>query len=217
MRGAVLATLLGAALATPALAAEPLCAPAKLVHVTITNVTPGIQAGTYAAQPRDIYRIGDGKQRAAEAADEPNHLHLLMVVAEPDIWFVNLYDSTGIHALDPGPTFYTHASVIPFPSLPKKLQGLEYGCEAEYIAANAPTPSRKEQVGAETFDVYRIVDGTDAVEILERPGAAIPVYARYYDKDGLSLALRYDRYETGLADDPTLFAPPPGIKFSDPK
>lgn len=94
---------------------------------------------------------------------------------------------------------------------------LEYGCEAAFLAANAPKPNRTEQLGAETFDVYRVVDGTDAIEILERPGAAIPVYARYYDKDGLAVALRYDRYATGLVDDPTLFAPPAGIKFSAAK
>jgi hypothetical protein len=217
VKAPIIGIILVAALASPALADGPVCAPPKLVHITVTDVTPGVAAGTFAAQPRDIYRVGDGKQRVAEALDAPNRLKVLLIVAEPNIWMINLFDGTGRHIVDPGPTFYSRSPVLGVDSLPEKFLSLEYGCEAEYLAANAPKPSRTEQVGGETFEVYRVVDGADAIEVLERPGASIPAYGRYYAGDKLVLAIRYDRYETGLADDPSLFVPPPGIKISDVK
>lgn len=98
---------------------------------------------------------------------------------------------------------------------PAKFIDLEFGCEADYIAANALTPVRTEQIGASRFDVYRVDAGTEAVEILEQSGTGTPAFARYYHQGTLVLALRYDLYLTGLANDPTLFVPPSGVRYTE--
>ena len=90
MKTSIIGVILVAALATPALADDPVCAPAKLVHITASAVTPAAQAGTFASQPREIYRIGDGKVRIVEALDAPNRLRELLITSEPDSWLINL-------------------------------------------------------------------------------------------------------------------------------
>jgi hypothetical protein len=134
--------------------------------------------------------------------------------AEPNIWMANLYDGTGKHIVDPGPSFFAKAPVFGT-RLSGKLIGLEFGCEAEFIAANAPKPVRVEQVGGIGFDVYRIEDGPDAVEILERSGTNIPAFVRYFHQGNLTAVLRYDLYLTNRPNDPSLFLPPPNVRYTE--
>jgi hypothetical protein len=199
--------------AVPAYAAT--CAPAKLVHIVTVNVTPGVPAG-YPSQPLNMYRIGSDKMRTEEAPDLPNRIHGVVVTAEPDTWMANLYDHTGKHIIDPGPTFFAKAPIVyGLPGFPQKFMDLEFGCEADFIAANALTPSRSEQIRTSRYDVYRSDGGTGVVEILERPGTSTPAFVRYYHDGKLLLAIRYDLYATGLPSDPSLFLPPAGVQYED--
>jgi hypothetical protein len=191
------------------------CAPTSLVHIVVTAVTPGISAGSFEAQPRSIYRFGPDKLRIEEAPDPANAIHGLIVNAEPDIWMVNLFDGSGKHIVDPGPTFNVVAPVFGIEGIAPGLLALEFGCEAEYIAANAPAPVRSEQVGASRYQVYRVAEGTDAVEILELSGSAAPSFARLYHRGRLALALRYDLFTPGLPMDPKLFVRPSGVRFTE--
>jgi hypothetical protein len=195
--------------------AEATCAPQKLVHITVVNVTPGIDTTSFAAQPKNFYRIGSDKLRIEEALDAANGIHAVIVVAEPRIWMANLYDGTGKLIVDPGPTYFARAPIVGT-NLKGKLAGLEFACENDFIAANAPTPVRSEAVGTTRYDVYRIVDGADAVEILERPGSGKPSLIRYYRQGALAMVLRYDLYATDLPDDFALFIPPANIHYSSP-
>jgi hypothetical protein len=206
-------TLVALGCAGPAAAAP--CAPANLVHVVVSNVSPGIDATSFGAKPKVYYRIGSDKLRIEEALDAANGIHGIVVVSEPNIWMVNLYDGTGKHIVDPGPTFFAKAPVVGVEGLSPKLLGLEFGCEADYLTANAPRPVRSEEVGSDRFDVFRVEDGSDAVEVLERPGSGIPAFVRYYQQNRLEMILRYDQYQTGLPDDPALFTQPANIRYTD--
>jgi hypothetical protein len=197
-----------AAAGNAASASAATCAPEQLVHIVVANVTPGVDPAAFAAQPKALYRIGSDKLRIEEAVDAARGMHLVAVIAEPNIWIANLSDGTGKHVVDPGPTFLARAPVFVVGDASGKLAGLEFGCEADFIAANAPKPVRSEKIGDDTFDVYRVADGADAIEILERPGSAAPAFARYYKKRKLLMVLRYLQYEPGLPSRPELFTPP---------
>ncbi len=201
------------ALASAAPAGAAPCAPSTLVHIVVTNVTPGIAPASFNAQPKVYYRLGSDKMRLEEAVDTANGIHLVAVVAEPNIWMANLYDGTGRHAVDPGPTYFAKAPVIGAADLSGKLIGLEFGCEADFIAQNAPKPTRSEKIGNDTFDVYRVEDGASAVEILEKSGSNIPAFVRYFQQGSLAMVLRYDIYETGLPPNPDLFTPPANVRY----
>ena len=126
----------------------------------------------------------------------------------------NLYDRTGKHILDPGPTYFARAPVFG-ELLPGKLASLELGCEPAFIAEFAPHPIRQEQIGSARYDVYRVKDGTSAVELLELPGSKAPSFARYFSDGKLRIALRYDLYATDLEENPQLFVRPPGITYEE--
>ncbi len=196
---------------SPAFAAT--CAPQKLVHIVTVNITPGVPAG-FPSQPLSMYRLGSGKMRTEEAPDPANGIHGVIVTAEPNIWMANLYDHTGKHIVDPGPTFFVKAPIFyGTPGFPEKFIDLEFGCEADFIAANALKSIRSEQIGNGHYDVYRTDAGSEAIEILEQSGTGTPAFARYYHDGKLLVALRYDLYATGLPNDPNLFVPPPGVHY----
>jgi len=200
--------------ASAAQAQAATCNPPKLVHITFVDVTPCVDPTSFAAKPKDLYRIGSGKVRIEEAVDTANRIHGLIVTDEPNIWFANLYDHSGKHIVDPGPTFLAKAPVFGA-ILPGKLIDLEFGCESDFIAVNAPKPVRVELVGGTSYDVYRAEDGSDAVEILSKPGTTTPAFARYFHQGTLQIALRYDLYAAALPDDPALFSPPSDVHFVD--
>jgi hypothetical protein len=205
--------LVALCLAGPAAAAT--CAPDKLVHVVASDVTPGVDPRSFAAQPKSFYRIGDDRVRTEEDVDAVNRIHGLIVIAEPNIWMVNLYDRSGQHIVDPGPTFFAHAPVFALDGVSAKLMALEFGCEGGFIAANAPAAVRTERVGGRSYEVHRIEDGADAAEILEQSGASTPAFARYYHGVKLVFAVRYDLYMTGLPNDPALFTAPADIRYQE--
>ncbi len=149
---AVMSALIVACVA-PADAA--ICAPKKLVHLVIVDITPGIPVTSFATKPKGVYRIGSDRLRTEEAADPSNGIHGLIVVSEPNIWMANLYDGTGKHIVDPGPTYFGKAPLFG-ELLPGKLASLELGCEAAFMAEFAPNPIRQEQVGSALYEVYRV-------------------------------------------------------------
>ena len=93
------------------------------------------------------------------------------------------------------------------------MSALEFGCEANFIAVNDPTPVGTEQIGDKTFNVYRVAANSDAVEILEQSGTSTPAFARYYHQGKLVESLQYELYATGLTNDLDLFSRPLGVRY----
>lgn len=212
MRASLLCALLLLGCAVPASAAT--CAPAALEHIVFRAITPGIVPGSFGAQPLSVYRVGNGKMRSEEAPDPANHIHGLIVTAEPDIWMVNLDNGTGKHIVDPGPTFNAVAPLFGTTSYRSKFSDLQLGCEAQFVAAHLDAARRVELVAGVAFDAYRIAIGDDAVEFLDRAGTTTPAYARFFRNGKLLVALRYDLYQTDLPADPQLFVAPTGITYA---
>jgi hypothetical protein len=203
--------VLAMSVAGPAMATT--CAPASLVHIVTTETTPGLDPASFDAQPKSLYRQGAKYSRLEEQQDDKNQIHGLAVISEPNIWMANLYDHTGRHIVDPNPAQTTEAQVFPDDRISPKILDLEFGCEAAYIAANAPKVDRSEAIDGVTLDIHRVTDGMEAVEILTKPGAMTPLFARYYRSDKLVWAIRYDLYDVAAAPDPDMFTAPKGVKY----
>jgi hypothetical protein len=195
--------------ASPVYAAT--CAPQSLVHIVAVNVTPGLPASSLAAKPQGVYRLGANKLRIEEAL-APNGTRSVIVVDEPDVWTANLDDRDGKHVIDSGTALVAEAPVFGF-GIPSTLSALEFGCESNFIAANAPTPVGSEQIGDKRFNVYRVAAKSDAVEILEQSGTSTPAFARYYHQGKLVESLQYELYATGLTNNLDLFSRPLGVRY----
>lgn len=208
MRSCILA-LAASLLATPALSAT--CAPAKLVKVVTRAVGPDIAAGSFRAAPVTLYRQGERFLRTEEAADPARKVHVLIVAAEPDIWFVNLFDKTGRHIVDPGPTYEVKAPIVAGAGVPAKFVELEFGCEAVFAKGRGYEGGTRD-VGGRPAKIYAMVEGAHRLEVL-LSSRDEPVEVAYFQGARTMLTIRYDSFQGGLPDNPALFAKPDGIAY----
>ncbi len=202
---AILIALIGA----PAVAAT--CAPPTLTRIVTRSVGPDIARGSFRAEPIILYRKGEKYLRNEEAPDPAQRVHLIMIVAEPDIWVVNLMDKTGKHMVDPGPTFVAHAPIVAGQGVPPAFMELEFGCEAAFARARGREAGVR-TVSDKTARIYALQEGDRRLEILLTDGG-VPAEVAYYQGAQTILTIRYDAYETGLPDDPALFQKPAGVTF----
>ncbi len=189
------------------------CVPAGLTRVVTRQVTPGLDASSPMAQPQVLWRQGWIYMRLEGAQDLARGQQPVVIVAEPDIWMANLLDRTVRHAVDPGPTFETHAPVVGGPGVPPRFAALEYGCEMAFIAANAPVPVRSMGEGAARVDVHVLNEGEHVLAIMVNSRRKQPMMVSYGRGGKPVLVVRYDEYRSGLPDRPQLFQPPAGFKM----
>ena len=210
MKSAVLAVLISL-VAAPAVAET--CAPAKLMRMVTRSVGPDIVPGSFRAKPLTLYRQGERFLRSEEAADPERNLHMMVVVAEPDIWFVNRADRTGRHVVDPGPSYIAHAPIVAGQGVPAAFTELEFGCEAAFARARGREAGAR-AVGGREARIHVLQEGDRRLEILLGADNK-PVEVVYYEGARTVLMIRYDAYETGLPDNPALFRKPEGITLQE--
>lgn len=197
-------------------AAAGRCMPQMLFRATIRNVSPGLQAFDKQAQPRTIYRQGTTFLRVEEQPDPQRGDQILVIVAEPDLWTLNLATRQGRHAVDPGPVLEVKAPILP-PSLdmPEPFKALEYGCEAAFVAQFAPRQQRVVPWGATVAVLYGVTIENQGVAILMDQKRNEPLMISYM-RDGKPVyVIRYDEYRQGLPEKPALFAPPKSYKITE--
>lgn len=192
-----------------------LCAPAKLFRAKIRNISPGLAASDRAAQPRVIYRQRSIFMRSEEDVDPLRGEQRVIIVAEPDVWVVNLADRTGQHTTDPGPEFVVRAPILPPAGLPPELLRLEFGCEQAFLTEFAPVPEREVAWGAERARLHRVSIGQHTALILMAARGDRPIMVSYL-RDGRPVSvIRYDEYRQGLPDRPELFTPGKGVAIAE--
>jgi hypothetical protein len=201
--------MLVAMAAAPTIAAT--CAPPTLTRIVTRSVGPDIQLGSFRAQPMTLYRKGELYLRNEEAPDPDQRVHALTIVSEPDIWMVNRVDMTGRHVVDPGPIFVAHAPIVAGQGVPAAFMELEFGCEAAFAMGRGREAGVR-MVADKSARIYALQVGDRRLEIL-LTDRGTPAEVAYYQGARTVLTIRYDAYETGLPDDPTLFQKPAGVTF----
>lgn len=220
--GLCLAVLTGVGNAQPALEApavqqrEGICAPAMLTRMVVRNISPGLAAAAPAAQPRSIWRKGSTQLRTEEVPDPSRGVHNIVVVSSPDIWMINMTGRSGQHSVDPGPTYEVRAPILPVGSgMPGELIQLEYGCEAEFVAARMPGAPRPVAWGIEAAQLHTAVFGEHELSILMHVRRKAPLMVVYAKGGQAAFAIRYDEFRSGLPDRPDLFAPPKNVRIME--
>jgi hypothetical protein len=192
------------------------CAPARMVRVVFRDVTPGVDAGSFAAQPKTLYRLGTKYGRAEEALDSANGIHGLIVVNEPDLWAVNLATKTGQHSIDPDKPGQFRAAIVGGPGTPEVIRRLEFGCEFEYLKALGLIGHKSTIDGAEV-DQYEVIAGSNRVVVSFRTGTPQPMAYALYEQGKLTYDMRYVEYDTTLEPRISLFDKPQGISIEEAK
>ncbi len=196
--------------------AETSCAPPTLVRMTVRNVTPTLSAAAPAAQPRTLYRLGKAYLRSEEPPDPTRGgLSPLVIVAEPDIWTINLSDRTGRHAVDPGPVLEVRAPILPQGSdLPPIFRSLEFGCEAQFVAAHAPQAQRTIPWGSTRAGMHLVTAGEHTLAFVMDARRTSPMMISYTRGGRPLFAIRYDAYRADLKERPELFVLPKNVKIT---
>jgi hypothetical protein len=112
--------------------------PVKMTHLIVQMSGTDIAAGSFAAKPKVYWRASNRYCRVNEEPDPENAIHGTLIVNEPDVWMVNLVDSTAKHLVDQGPTFNCKLPIFALdPEMAKsKIGELEFGRELEFFRAN---------------------------------------------------------------------------------
>lgn len=206
-------------------AAVPPCRPKSLVSMTVRNVTPGLQASDPRAQPKRLWRKGEKFLRSleqpvvAQALQDPKApmaRQALVIVAEPDVWMIDMASREGRHSLDPGPVFEVRAPILSPGTAPPEFMALEYGCEAEFVAIRAPL-ARTVRWGGVDARVHTYTVGTASLAILLNDRTGEPQIVIHI-RDGRPVTvISYDEYRQDQPDQPELFRPPADVKITEAK
>lgn len=193
----------------PAATSLPPCSPHVVTAMTVRVITPGLQAGDPRAQPRRIWRLGDRFLRNLDEPLAPSGDQMLVIVAEPDIWQINLAKGVAQHSIDDGKDKVVRAPILPV-GAPPEFMALEFGCEAEFVAVRAPVPARTLRWGGLNAGIHTYTLGDQSLSLLMDEARGIPLMVTYGRAGRPVYMVRYDAYGP-LPDQPALFQPPAGV------
>ncbi len=134
---------------------------------------------------------------------------MLFVVSEPDVWMVNLVDSTGRHIVDLGPSYNFSAPIVPIPG-DSYWKNFQFGCEVEFMRAVGA--EMKPQVDSNGV-VYRH-SAEDVTVSLLVIGEGLPS-STVIEMPDETFTIVYTEYLSNLPLDLSLFEKPDGVEFSE--
>lgn len=130
---------------------------------------------------------------------------------------INLFDKSGRHLIDPGPTFNVHLPVFQEPSgIKTKLNELEFGNEVEFLQKNDAKQSSGELIGGNATVRHEMILGDTRVVLWTDAKSKQPVRISL-TQSSQRQTIAYVAYDDELVFDPTLFLPPAGIAVVDSK
>jgi hypothetical protein len=185
-----------------------------MLHVAWRPILPQYPKGSFEMSTRSAWRLGEKYVRIEEAPDPAKRLHVLVIIAEPHAWDINLYDKTGRHVVDPGPTFVAHYPLFVWETSAEILK-LEIGREIAFF--NERDAERLSDASIDGVDC-RVLQLKIENRIITLYIAKVNDVPFQIETQGgpHDVTLRYEKYETGLIPDLSKFEPPPGISFIEP-
>ncbi len=187
----------------------------KMLFIEYELVAFGVPPDSFAAKPKKLWRVGDSHLRLEELPNSEAKEQRLLVVAEPDIWVINRTTGLGRHEIDPGPTYRVKFPVFTADKNEDVVK-LEMGSEVQFFRDHDARDAGEKTVADVACKESVIELGGHQVSLFTRVADGTPYQVTILVGE-YALAVRYLRYETGLAVDKDLFTPPADIKFEEPK
>jgi len=167
---------------------------------------PKQEPDSFEAQPKVTWRAGNRYARVAEAPDPKAHIHGLLIINEPNVWLINLYDKSVKHIVDTGRSLNVHIPVFPTQA---GLKELELGRELSFFTKGYAARSQGEVIKGSATARYKITIGGATVILWIDVKSKTPVRIALI-RGKQTVTLEYLAYED-LPFDASLFQPPPGI------
>lgn len=184
----------------------------KMLYLEYRLVGKGIEAESFDAQVKKLWRIGSSYLRFDDAPNPATKIHGLIIVAEPDIWIVDRNTNQAQHTVDPGPNYKVHFPLFASESS-AKLRQLEFGRELQFFRENGATEMPAQEVDGIKCKLLRLeLDGDEVTLFLKTDETPLQVAVKSPDYE---YALRFLRYEPDRKPDRALFQLPPGVQLKN--
>ena len=190
--------------------------PNTMMRISTRLVEPAPALNSVAAQTRVIWRAGTKYGRIAEPPDNQNRVHGLMIINEPDAWLINLFDKSGKHMVDPGPSLIVHIPIFAGVNVSTKLTELEFGRELEFFSNKGAPPSEGEVINGKATERYDVTIENSKLVLWMDVQSKKPIRVSLVDSRQ-TRTLEYLSYDDDLKFDPSQFQPPAGIVMQNPK
>jgi hypothetical protein len=187
-----------------------------MMKIVTRDITPGVELESFAAKPKTLYRIGDRYGRVEELPDAKLNLHGLMVIDEPKIWVINLWDKTGKLIIDPGPTYIFRAAIIPSREQDQSppLKDFEFGKEYDFLRSRKATRGQISLQGKSYDSLNLTVEGY-TITLLSHAATQKPYRVKVEYGQRILCEYEYDEYQRGLTSNLHLFSPPSDVKITE--
>jgi len=160
-----------------------------------------------------VWRLGEKYVRVEEAPDPTKGLHILVIIAEPHAWNINLYDKTGRHIIDPGPTFVAHYPLFLWESS-AEVRKLEIGQEMNFFNQHHARILPDASIDNVDCRVLQLELDNRIITLYIAKASNVPFQIE--TRGGpFDATIRYEKYETDLKPDLSKFEPPDEISFID--
>lgn len=185
-------------------------APSTMKKFEVRYVADDIEPSSFGAQPRTCYRAGDSYGRVEEAPDQPLGLHGLIIIAAPDVWMINLFDSSGKHIVYKTSPIQARMPILA--SGQKAFQDLEFGKELQFFTDKNISAAEGPEIDGTKTKSYKYSESLIDTELLVNNDAE-PLRLTISTPQG-KRTLVYSSYKT-LPFDPNKFKQPTDISFSE--
>jgi hypothetical protein len=185
-----------------------------ITKIVTRIVSPQTSRNSFAAKPKTLYIAGDSYSRSEEEPDPQQRIHGLIVVSEPDVWMINLFDHTGRHIVDPGPTFIVHHNILERDA-PKEFASLEFGKEREFMQAHKAVVLASREIDRQRYESSEFKHERYRIVLYTTSDTHIPFQIEIHKDGKLDFAVRYISYQVNLPFDASLFKPPSGITITE--
>ena len=176
----------------------------------VRYVADDIEPSSFGAQPRTCYRAGDSYGRVEEAPDKPLGLHGLIIIAAPDVWMINLFDSSGKHIVYKTSPIQARMPILA--SAQKAFKDLEFGKELQFFTTKNITATEGPAIDGAKTRSYKYSESSIDTELLINSDSE-PLRLTISTPQG-KRTLVYSSYKT-LPFDPDIFKQPSNISFSE--
>jgi hypothetical protein len=190
--------------------------PITMMRISTRLVEPRPDPGSVAAQPKVLWRAGTHYGRVAESPDIQNRVQGLMIINEPDAWMINLFDKSGTHMVDPGPSLDVHLPIFTDTTVKTRLKDLEFGRELKFFAHEGARGTAGEPISGGATERFQLTIANGKVVLWTDAKSKKPLKVSLVE-NAQSKTIVYLSYDDDLAFNPSLFQPPTGIAIQNAK
>jgi len=184
----------------------------QMLYVEYRLTGKKIAEGSFDAQVKKVWRIGDKYLRFEDAPNPQTKIHGLIIVAEPDIWIVDRNTNQAQHAVDPGPNYKIHFPLFASETI-EKLREMEFGRELEYFRDNNAKELPAQDVDGFRCRLFRLeIDDRLVTLFVKTNDTPLQIEVKSPDYD---YSMRFLRYEPDRKPDKALFQLPPGVQVKN--